>query len=242
MADLNGKVAWLTGAGSGIGRAVAVALAAAGAAVVLSGRRPRPLADVVDSIAAAGGSAKAIAGDLSAPATAATIAAEIEAGFGRLDVLVNNAGLNIPSRDWASLTPEAVSTLVDGNLSSAFYAVLAVLSLMRRQQSGLIVNTASIAGKTITAVPGAAYTAAKHGVVAMSHTINLEENRNGIRSTAICPAEVATAILDQRPSPISAEQRTAILQPEDIASLVLYIAGPPPRVCLTELTVTPLVR
>jgi len=240
--DLTGKLAWVTGAGSGIGKAVAVALAAAGATVVLSGRRPQPLAEVSDSIVAAGGKARAIAGDLSAPATAALIVTEIEASFGRLDILVNNAGLNIPSRDWASLTPDAVSALIGGNLNSAFYASVAVLPVMRRQRSGLIVNTASIAGKTISAMPGAAYTAAKHGVVAMSHTINLEENRNGIRSTAICPAEVATAILDQRPTPVSLEQRSAMLQPEDIASLVLYIAGLPPRVCLTELTITPLVE
>lgn len=240
--DLTGKLAWVTGAGSGIGKAVAVALAAAGATVVLSGRRPQPLAEVSDSIVAAGGKARAIAGDLSAPAMAAAIAAEIEASFGRLDILVNNAGLNIPSRDWASLTPDAVSTLICGNLNSAFYASLAVLPVMRRQRSGLIVNTASIAGKTISAMPGAAYTAAKHGVVAMSHTINLEENRNGIRSTAICPAEVATAILDQRPTPVSLEQRSAMLQPEDIASLVLYVASLPEHVCLTELTITPMVQ
>ncbi|HYL19787.1 MAG TPA: oxidoreductase, partial [Burkholderiales bacterium] len=77
------------------------------------------------------------------------------------------------------------------------------------------------------------------GVVAMSHSINCEECVNGIRSTVVCPGEVATPILDQRPVPVSAEDRARMLQPEDVADLILYVATLPAHVCLNEVWITP---
>ena len=86
---------------------------------------------------------------------------------------------------------------------------------------------------------GAAYVAAKHGVVAMSHSINHEECVNGIRSSVVCPGEVATPILDQRPVPVSKEDRARMLQPEDMGDLIRYIATLPVHVCLNEVLVSP---
>ena len=242
MTDLAGTFAWVTGAGSGIGEAAALALAGAGATIVLTGRRPEPLDAVAARIAATGGTAVSMPGDLTRPETAGEIVAETVRRFGRLDLLVNNAGLNIAARAWRDLTTDAIATVLDGNLSAAFYCAAAALGPMRRQQAGLLIHTASWAGKYISPVSGPAYTAAKHGVVAMSQSINMEEYRNGIRSTAILPAEVATPILDRRPVPPNAEERAAMLQPGDLGALILFVATQPASVCLNEITISPTMN
>lgn len=239
MARLAGKVAWVTGAGSGIGESAALALADEGAAVVLTGRRREPLEDVAARIRAAGGTAHVQPGDLMLPATAAAIAAFIGKELGRLDILVNNAGLNITPRRWSELTAEGADQLIHGNLSSAFYCVTASLPLMRAQKDGLMIHTASMAGRFVSPLSGPGYTASKHGVVAMSHSINMEECVNGIRSCVMCPGEVATPILDKRPNPVSAEDRAKMVQPEDCGALVRFIATMPPHVCINEVLITP---
>jgi NADP-dependent 3-hydroxy acid dehydrogenase YdfG len=236
MSQLKDKIAWVTGAGSGIGRAAAIALAKAGASVVLSGRREAPLQEVAQVIADAGGSAMVAAGDLTRSSAALKIAQDIR---GRLDILVNNAGLNILRRTWKELEPDGADQVLGGNLSSAFYCVMAALPIMRAQKDGVLIHTASMAGRLVGPLSGPAYTAAKHAVVAMSHSINVEECINGIRSTVVCPGEVATPILDQRPVPVSAEDRARMLQPEDVGDLIRYIAALPAHVCLNEVWITP---
>ena len=239
MDRLEEKIAWVTGAASGIGRAAAIALARAGAKVVLSGRREAPLRETAASIEADHGVAVVKSGDLTDAAVAAQIAEEIRGRFGRLDILVNNAGVNIARRSWAQLDAAGADQVLDGNLSNAFYCVLAALPIMRAQKDGVLIYTASMAGRTIGPLSGAAYAAAKHGVVAMSHSINCEECVHGIRSTVVCPGEVATPILDQRPVPVSAEDRARMLQSEDVADLILYVATLPAHVCLNEVWITP---
>lgn len=236
---LAGKVAWVTGAGSGIGEAAATALAAEGAAVVLTGRRADALERVAARVRDAGGTAHAQPADATDKAAVLSVARWIEATLGRLDVLVNNAGMNIAARRWRDLTPDAVDAVVAANLSSAFYCVTAVLPMMRARKDGCLIHTASIAGRFVTPMTGATYAAAKHGVVAMSHSLNMEECVNGIRSCAVCPGEVATPILDKRPVPVSAEDRARMLQAEDVGDLIRYVACLPPHVCLNEVLVTP---
>ena len=236
---LKNKIAWVTGAGSGIGRAGAIALAQEGATVVVSGRRKALLEEVAAEIEGKGGRAVVKAGDLTSAAAAAQIADEIRSKFGRLDILVNNAGVNIARRSLAQLDAEGADQVLDGNLSNAFYCVIAALPIMRAQKDGVLIHTASMAGRSIGPLSGAAYSAAKHGVVALSHSINCEECMNGIRSTAVCPGEVATPILDQRPVPVSAQDRARMLQPEDVADLIRYVATLPAHICLNEVWITP---
>lgn len=239
MERLKDKIAWVTGAGSGIGQAAAIALASEGAKLVLSGRRELPLRETAARIEADGGMAVLEPGDLTDPAAASRTGENVRKRFGRLDILVNNAGVNISRRSWAELEAAGADEVVDGNLSSAFYCVLAALPIMRAQKDGVLIHTASMAGRSVGPLSGAAYTAAKHGVVGMSHSINCEECVNGIRSTVICPGEVATPILDRRPVPVSAEDRARMLQSEDVGDLVLYVATLPAHVCLNEVWITP---
>ncbi len=239
MPSLKGKIAWVTGAGSGIGEAAASALADAGATVVLTGRRREPLERVAAKIAKAGGTAHVQPGDLMSASAVERIAGFIKDKFGRLDILVNNAGLNVTERDWRQLKPSAVDELIHGNLSSAFYCVTASLPMMRAQKDGILIHTASMAGRFVSPLSGPGYTAAKHGVVAMSHSINMEECINGVRSTVVCPGEVATPILDKRPVPVSAEDRARMVQPEDCGDLIRYIAMLPKHVCINEVLITP---
>ena len=239
MAALTGKVAWVTGAGSGIGQAAAVALAKAGATVVLTGRRKEPLQATAGTIRQAGGKAEVQAGDLMKGATVLRIARDIEKKYGRCDILVNNAGLNILDRTWAKLTPQSAEQVIDGNLSSAFYCSSAVLPMMRKRKDGVLIHTSSMAGRNPSTLSGAAYSAAKHGVVAMSHTINMEECVNGIRSCVVCPGEVATPILDKRPIPVTKEERARMVQSEDVGDLIRYIVSAPAHVCINEVWITP---
>jgi NADP-dependent 3-hydroxy acid dehydrogenase YdfG len=236
MAELDGKVAWVTGAGSGIGEAAALALAAAGATVVLTGRRAEKLQQVAERIGAA---AHVAPGDMMQSVAVQAIADGIDRQFGRLDILVANAGLNIVARDWSKLQPAGADEVIQGNLASAFYCAIAVLPIMRRQQDGVLIHTASVAGRFISSLSGPAYTAAKHGVVAMSHSLNMQECRNGIRSSVVLPGEVATEILDKRPAPVSAEERARMLQSADVGELIRYIACLPKHVCLNEVMITP---
>jgi len=239
MARLQGKVAWVTGAGSGIGEAAALALAEEGAELVLTGRRSAPLQDVAGRITAKGGKAHVQPADMMDATAVKAVGAFLADKFGRLDILVNNAGLNIQPRRWAVLDTDGVDELVRGNLASAFYAVTVALPLMRPQKDGVLIHTASMAGRNISMLSGAGYTAAKHGVVAMSHTINMEECVNGIRSCALLPGEVATPILDKRPNPVSPEERAKMVQSEDVGDLVRYIACLPKHVTINEVWITP---
>jgi NADP-dependent 3-hydroxy acid dehydrogenase YdfG len=163
----------------------------------------------------------------------------IQTTFGRLDILVNNAGLNIRDRHWDKLTPEGIDELVHGNLSQALYCVTVALPFMRAQNDGVMIHTSSIAGRFIGGFSGPIYGAAKHGVVAMSHTINMEECLNGIRSTVLLPGEVATPILDKRPNPVGPEERARMVQAEDCADLIRYIACLPKHVVMSEVMLAP---
>ena len=239
MKRLDGKVAWVTGGGSGIGEAAAMTLAAEGAAVVLTGRREAPLAEVAERIRETGGAAYLQPGDLTDPAAVRHIGDYIKNEIGRLDILLNNAGININDRHWDKLTPENALLMIAGNLAAPAQCVTVALPLMRAQRDGLIIHTASMAGRFIGGFPGPLYTAAKHGVVAMSHSINMQECVNGIRSCVFLPGEVATAILDQRPNPVGPEVRARMVQPRDCADLILYIALLPKRLVMNEVMLSP---
>ena len=239
MGALDGKTAWITGAGTGIGRAGAIALAAAGAKVTLSGRRTAQLEDVADRIRSAGGVAHVAPLDIADLEGAAACVDGVLERDGRLDILVNSAGLNIPKRKWREIDPADWRLVIDVDLNGAFNVCHAALKPMRAQRDGLIVNVSSMASQRPVGVSGFPYTAAKTALNAMNESINHEHCHMGIRACALCPGEVATEILDRRPMPPSAEERARMVQEEDVGRAILFIAETPAHVCLNEVHITP---
>lgn len=239
MGTLDGKVAWITGAGTGIGLAGAQALAAAGATVVLSGRR----ADVIEAeardIAARGEKAEALALDVSDAQAVAQVAATIRQRHGRVDILVNSAGLNVPNRFWKNQTTAGWNEVIRVNLDGSYYCTAAVLPGMRERHDGLVINISSWAGRYDPYMTGPAYNAAKHAVVAMTAHLNQEECINGIRATCICPGEVATPIMEKRPVKPSDEELGRMLQADDLGRTIRFVAEMPPHVCLNEILISP---
>lgn len=239
MAKLSGKVAWVTGAGSGIGEAAALALAEEGAILVVTGRRKEPLEAVAARIQSNGSIVAIETADLTDATAIDDAVQRIVARFGRIDLLVNNAGVNIQDRSWTKLSASGIDTLVHGNLTSAFNCARAVLPIMRAQGGGQMIHTSSMSGRNIGPMAGPGYIAAKHAVVAMSHSINVEECINNIRSTAFCPGEVDTPILKNRPNPLSEEDLARMLRPEHCGDMIRYIACLPPGVTMNEVWLTP---
>jgi NADP-dependent 3-hydroxy acid dehydrogenase YdfG len=110
---------------------------------------------------------------------------------------------------------------------------------MRAQKDGVIINISSWAGIHTSMVTGPAYNASKHAVVSLTENLNMEECVNGIRACAICPAEVATAIMDRRPMPPTPEERARMLQPQDLGNAIRWVAEQPPHVCVNEIVISP---
>ena len=233
------RVAWVTGGGSGIGEAGAEALAADGFIVVISGRRKEALDSVVAKIASGGGHAAAIALDVSQAADVAKAAQQIVSQHGRIDVLVNSAGINVPKRRWADMEIEGWDSVVDINLNGVLYGMRAVLPAMRAQQDGLIINVASWAGRHVSKMAGPAYTTTKHALLALTHSFNMDECVNGLRACCLSPGEVATPILKLRPVVPSEEEQARMLQAEDVGRTIAFVAGMPARVCLNEILISP---
>jgi len=236
MRDLNGKVDWVTGAGTGIGEAGARALADAGMNVVLSGRRREPLDLVAREI---GERASVEVLDVSDKDAVKQVSDRILAAHRRIDVLVSSAGINVKARNWHNVSLEDWDRIIRIDLDGAFYCAKAVLPTMIEQGDGLIVNISSWAGRQVSIVTGPGYTAAKHAMNAMNESLNMEAGIHGVRACAICPGEVATPILDNRPVPVSDEDKARMVQSEDCGDIIRFVAELPTHVCINELTVSP---
>ena len=236
LRDLAGKIAWVTGAGTGIGEGGAVALAEAGMHVVLSGRRQQKLEEVA---ARCHGRASIEILDVADKHAVAAVAERILAAHGRIDVMVASAGINIKERNWHNVSVEDWDSVIRIDLDGAFYCCKAVLPAMKEQGDGLIINISSWAGKHVSIVTGPAYTAAKHAMNAMNESINMEAGLHGVRACAVCPGEVATPILDNRPIPVSDEDRAQMVQSEDCGELIRFLAQLPKHVCINDLTISP---
>ncbi len=235
---LRGKVVLITGAGSGVGRATALRLAREGAALVLTGRRPEPLAETAGLI----GSASEVLVYPADVANAADVDALADAArqrFGGVDVLINAAGLNVAPRTLATVSVASYQEVIGANLNGAFYCAHAVLPSMKERGGGTIVNVASDAGLHAPAKSGVSYTASKFGMVGLTQAINAEERANGIRACVICPGDINTPLLDKRPVPPPQEARVAMLQAEDVAECVALAVLLPARALVEQLIVRP---
>ncbi len=179
--------------------------------------------------------------DISISDDVTRVAARVLATHGRLDALVNCAGINLPERHLDQLTIEGWDRVVGINLSGIYYCCHAVLPHMRANGAGTIVTIASWAARNLAWFPGAAYNASKRALLALTETLNLEVVGEGVRATVILPEAVDTPILKQRPGGElpPAEVRAKMLRPEDVAGAICWVLSLPPNICINELQISP---
>ena len=233
------RVALVTGAGRGIGRATALALAAVGTSVVAAARSLRELEAVVSEIAGAGGEATALVCDLTDRSQSTTLVERAASALGPIDILVNNAGIGSSAdpRLLADFRNPFWDQTLELNLTAPYLLSKAALPHMRTQRWGRIVTVASINGRIPTPYSGA-YVASKHGVIGLMRTLALEVAAEGITVNCVCPGSVRTRVNDARIAfdaerlgrEIEEYERglTPVggrLEPEDIAPMVVYLAG-----------------
>lgn len=224
MVDLTGKVALVTGASRGIGRAIAAGLADAGAGVALAARGRKDLDAAVNAI---GGSARGYSADLRSSHECARLVGNVAADFGRLDILINNAGVGV-FRKVAEMTVEEWETVLRTNLDALFYLTNPALPLLVKQ-GGWIINIGSLAGKNAF-TGGAAYNASKFGLIGFSEALMQEVRHDGVRVSYIMPGSVATEGFGEADWKV---------QPEDIAQLVLDLLAMPDRALPSRIEVRP---
>ena len=237
MSQFKDRVVVVTGAGTGVGLAIAEGFVNEGANVAFVGRRLEKLEEAAADFPQ--DRVMICSCDVSDRMAVNEMMNQVIDRFGTVDILVNNAGINTSPRSTGEVDPGDWDQIVDINLNGVFNTIRAALPKMREQKDGLIINISSIAGIRGSKLSGAAYAASKHGVVALSQTLNEEEKDNNIRSCAICPGEIDTPILDQRPVPVSPEHRARILKVEDLAAAALFVAAYPPRVTIPILVIKP---
>jgi len=235
---LSGKSIVIAGAGSGMGRATALAAAGAGANLVLVARSSGSLDDIDREITVAGGSAIAIAADVTGHQATVTMITQALDALGRIDALVNTVGTNIKQRSLSELTAESWAGMLATNLTAAFNLTQAVVPVMRKQGDGLIVHVSSSAAKKPDP-SGVAYQATKAGVVGLAHGTMEEERKNGIRTSVIFPGLTDTPMVLKRPTPTPPDVLAKALQPEDVAAAVMFILQLPARAHVPELLLYP---
>jgi NAD(P)-dependent dehydrogenase (short-subunit alcohol dehydrogenase family) len=234
MNRLSGKIALITGANSGIGAATAELFASEGATVVLVARRRDKLTAVEAAIAAAGVGALALPADVTHPDDCARVCAETVERFGRIDVLVNNAGIVDQHTPTIRATDELWDTVVAVNLTGTFTLCREALKHMTAAGAGSIVNVSSIAG--VYGNGGAAYSASKYGVVGLTRNIALQYAGSAIRCNAVCPGPTPTALntpdklarFDDEFMAICARHTDLSVGPSDVldqAMAILFFAG-----------------
>ena len=242
MGVLDGQVAIVTGGGTGIGRETARMLAAEGARVVVSGRRKPPLEQVVAEIERAGGAAAARTADMEHPREPIDLAEWTLQTFGRVDVLINNAGHSSTIRAIRWLRKADWDSVLGANLTGVYLLCQAVIPNMLERGGGTIVTVSSVAGIRPGLMGGVPYSAAKAGVRNLMGSIHMELRDRGIRATTILPAEVDTPILDKRPLPPDARARSTMMQPEDVARAIMLCVTLPPRTVVEEIVMVPTIQ
>ena len=239
MDGIAGKVVAITGASSGIGEATAVTLAEAGARVVMGARRTERLERIAEAIAAKGGSVRFRALDVTQRDDVAAFAGFATAEFGRLDVLVNNAGL-MPLSRLDALKVDEWDRMVDVNVKGVLYGVAAALPIMQAQGAGQIVNVSSIGGHRVSPT-AAVYCATKFAVHAISDGLRQEMDR--IRVTVISPGVTTSELAESISDPTAREAmrafRAVAIGPEAVAAAIAYAISQPDNIDVSEVVVRP---
>jgi NAD(P)-dependent dehydrogenase (short-subunit alcohol dehydrogenase family) len=235
-APLNGQVAVITGAGRGIGAAISRKLASLGAITVLCGRSRAPLEETARAIRDAHGKAEVAQCDVTDLSSVESVAAHVQSTLGRLDVLVNNAGVGAFRSPLHSLPPEDWDRVLNTNLRGVYFCIRSFAPLMIQSQGGHIINISSLAGKN--ALPnGAAYAASKWGLNGMSYSVAEELRGQNIRVSVVCPGSVNTEL-----SPHEGKDPGKMLRPDDVAHVVGMLVTQAPQSFASEVLLRPTLK
>lgn len=230
---LQGQIAVVTGGGRGIGAGISRKLAALGATVVLCGRTRAPLDSTAAAIRQAGGQCHAAECDLTRLESVEALAKHVESSFGRLDVLVNNAGVGGGRVPLHELPPQVWEDVMNTNLRGVFYALRSLVPLMLRTGSGHIINISSLAGKNV--LPnGACYAASKWGLNGLSYAVAEELRGQNIRVSVICPGSTLSEWGYH-----GGKDLKKLLLPEDVAHAVEMIVTQAPQSFVSEILLRP---
>jgi NADP-dependent 3-hydroxy acid dehydrogenase YdfG len=242
MTDLSGRVVAVTGASSGIGEATALACARAGAAVAFSARRTDRIEALARRIEADGGRALAFTADVGDEEQARAFVAAARERFGRLDALVNNAGVMLlgpidgaPTEEWRRM--------VHVNIMGVLYCTHAALPLLRAQGGGDVVVVSSVSGRIVSRYSGV-YSLTKAGVGAFAEALRIESRGTGVRVTVIEPGRVDSELRTHVRPEVAAELAGPFVGVEpmaaaDVADAILYAIGRPPGVTISEVMMRP---
>jgi NAD(P)-dependent dehydrogenase (short-subunit alcohol dehydrogenase family) len=242
-ASLSGRVAVITGASGGIGEGISLAFAREGAHVVLAARRKAELDRVAADIAAAGGSALAAPCDMRSEADVIALFTQTIATFGRVDVLVNNAGITA-HRPVDEMSLDYWNEVIAVNLTSAFLASREAIKAMKAQtpQGGRIITMGSVSQKT-PRPDSLGYTATKHALHGLTHQLTMDGRAYGVVASIIHPGSTFSGFTQQG-SPdarvgAGATPEQYVMDPDDVARIAVLMASLPPEVNLYEATILP---
>jgi NADP-dependent 3-hydroxy acid dehydrogenase YdfG len=242
---LAGRVALVTGASSGIGEGAALALAAAGATVAVAARRADRLESLVKRIESAGGKALALPGDVVDEAVARSIVEQTVKKFGRLDILVNSAGI-IQAGGVENANTDEWRRVLEVNLLATLYTCTAAIAPMRAQGGGDIINISSTAGRR-AAAPFGPYSTSKFGLTGMTEGLRQEVGKYGIRVCIIEPGATATEVADSISDPNYRKAMQAhvskdgAMKPEDVADAIVFVLSLPRRANVSQLLIRPTI-
>jgi NADP-dependent 3-hydroxy acid dehydrogenase YdfG len=240
--NITGKVVVITGASSGLGEATARLLSAQGASVVLGARRVDRITALADELTRGGGKALAVATDVTDRAQVQHLVDAAVATHGRIDVMINNAGL-MPQAPLERLQIDEWDRMIDVNIKGVLYGIAAALPYMKEQKAGHMINVSSVAGHKVR--PGSAvYAATKHAVLAVSEGLRQEVKPYNIRTTVISPGAVATELPDSVTDPDTAKRirefyDDVAIPADSFARAVAYAIGQPDTVDINEIVFRP---
>ncbi|SFD75771.1 NADP-dependent 3-hydroxy acid dehydrogenase YdfG [Paenibacillus catalpae] len=242
MENIKNKVVIITGASSGIGEATAKLLAENGAKVVLAARREDRLQAIVNDVKQLGGEAVSIKADVVSAEDMQNLAKFALSKYGRIDVLINNAGV-MPNSRLSELRVEEWEQMIDVNIKGVLYGIAAVLPVMREQKSGHIINLSSTSGYQVSPT-SAVYAATKFAVRAISEGLRLEESStSGIKSTVIAPGLTKTELFDSITSPevqaVANQISDLGISPDRIARAIAFAINEPDDTLISEIMIRP---
>ena len=232
MKSLATKVAVVTGSSSGIGKAIALRLAEEGCRVVVAARRATLCDKVVLKIQERGADAVSIPTDVTDEAQVDRLIAETARRFGRIDILINNAGIG-GKGTLAEMSTQAFDEVLNTNLRGTFFCCRAGFRAMMKTGGGIIINMSSVCGVDAWAGTGS-YSATKYGIMGLTKALADEGRPHKIKACAICPGAVADELVDASREDL---ERTGLISPFDIADTVLYLVSLGPHATVHQIVV-----